>query len=160
MNGFALCMKDNKFGIINKKGHLKVAGLDKIAQGNQSLYAFSRNNFWGFITADGRETVIPYFTSVGDFKNGLAMVQLDKKFGYINQKGDVVIPIIYESAQDFSNGMASVKLRGIYYFLDENGHEKLALSLDGRSVSERIIVKVNQNELLYHNGELVTASIK
>ena len=137
-----------------------VSGIDKIIKSSDKLYAISRNNLWGFITTNGKEVVTPYFTSVGKFENGLAKVQLDDKFGYINQKGNMVIPVIYDSAQDFSNGMASVKLGGIYYFLDDNGQEQLALSLDDSSGPEGMIVRVNQNELQYSDGKMVTASVK
>ena len=131
-----------------------------MVQSTNGLYAFSRNNLWGFINSNGNEIVTPTFTNVGDFHEGIARVMQEGKYGYINEMGQVIIPIIYDSAENFSDGMAAVKLRDIYYYLDNQGTEQLALALDKMSIPERIMVQINQNKMTYNNGKLVTVSLK
>ncbi|MDF2922249.1 MAG: hypothetical protein K0R57_1163 [Paenibacillaceae bacterium] len=50
---------------------------------------------------------IPYFF-YGDFRDGLALIGKDKKWGYIDSTGEFVIPPKYDWALPFSEGLASV----------------------------------------------------
>lgn len=66
---------------------------------------------WGF--SNGLRVMIePQFDDVFSFKDGLACVEIDEKFGYINSEGTFVIPAEYECALSFSEGLACV-------FIDE-----------------------------------------
>jgi KWG Leptospira./Bacterial RNA polymerase, alpha chain C terminal domain. len=67
----------------------------------------SKNGKWGF--SNGLQTVIqPQFDEVFSFKDGLACVEVDEKFGYINQEGEFVIEPMYECAMSFSEGLAVI----------------------------------------------------
>jgi hypothetical protein len=103
---------------------------------------------------NGEEIITTSYDKVGDFKDGLPKVISNGKYGHINKVREIVIPITFDSAAAYSEGMASVTLNDYYYFLDGNGNEKLALALDNISVPDRIIVKVNQNQMLYSNRVL------
>ena len=52
------------------------------------------------------------YNSVGRFNDGLALVNLQGKYGYINEAGDEVVPLIYDYSHDFSEGRAGVSLYG------------------------------------------------
>jgi hypothetical protein len=75
----------------------------------------------GFIDRTG-EVIIPLcFDAVGDFSEGLARFERDKRWGYIDKSGAVVIEPKFLWAQEFSEGLARVQVSGFD-----------ALSIDGR----------------------------
>ena len=46
-----------------------------------------------------------------NFSEGLALVNLNGKWGYVDKIGREVIPFKYDKAYDFSNGLARVYLK-------------------------------------------------
>src|SRR5665648_497350 len=69
-----------------------------------------RRGFCGFRNSIG-EMVTPYkYDDANPFKDNLALVVLDEKYGYIDKKGNEVIPLKFYRAVSFSEGLAAVKL--------------------------------------------------
>ena len=62
----------------------------------------------GQVDRNGTSTIPPHFDHVGAFSEGLAVVELKKKFGYIDQNGRLVIPLEFAGAAAFSDGLALV----------------------------------------------------
>lgn len=52
----------------------------------------------------------PAGSTVWGFSEGMALCELDGKWGYVNAGREVVIPIQYDSAVSFSLGLAAVEL--------------------------------------------------
>lgn len=76
-------------------------------------------------------TEIPFnYDYIGDFCDGLALVENDGQWGYINENGDEVIPCVYEMAGPFSDGLAYVlpANEDKYVYIDTNG--QIALRTD------------------------------
>lgn len=68
------------------------------------------------------EEVIPcQFDNAGWFHEGLAWVEVDRKYGYIDKTGEIVIPAVYDEAVDFSEGLAPVKQNGKWGFINPDG---------------------------------------
>lgn len=65
--------------------------------------------------ATGKVVFEPRFRDAGEFSDGLAYVQIMKKYGYINLKGDIAIKPQFLDAKNFSQKLASVKIE------DQNG---------------------------------------
>lgn len=61
------------------------------------------------------------YDNLGNFVNGLAIVENDNKFGFINLEGTEIIPCIYEEASNFSDGLATVKLDSQWGAIDISG---------------------------------------
>ena len=72
-----------------------------------------------------------YYKDYYGFSDGLAVVELNDKFGFIDKTGREVIPLIYDNAYSFSNGLAIVALNGKYGFIDETGREVIPFKYDG-----------------------------
>ncbi|MCH5220144.1 MAG: WG repeat-containing protein [Muribaculaceae bacterium] len=72
------------------------------------------------------ETLLNY-DYVGDFNNGLALVERLGQWGFINEDGEEVIPCEYEMAGPFSSGRAYVLPfdDDKYHYIDENGNVTL-----------------------------------
>ena len=71
------------------------------------LIKFTNIGFKDFST--GKIIFEPRFKDAGDFSDGLAPVQIIKKYGYINLKGELVIKPQFIYANEFSEKLASVK---------------------------------------------------
>lgn len=71
---------------------------------------------WGFKQLNnaqdpGSEFVIePVYDEAGKFREGLAAVKKDEKWGYINQRGEVIIDFEYDHATEFNGGMAGTAI--------------------------------------------------
>ena len=66
----------------------------------------------GFIDQAGKLAIPLCFDAVGDFSEGLARFERDKKWGYIDTAGRVVIEPKYPWAQEFSESLARVQVSG------------------------------------------------
>lgn len=63
---------------------------------------------WGYADASSKFVIAPKFDSAQPFSEGLAVVELNKRFGYIGPDGSFVIAPKYFSAGPFKEGYAWV----------------------------------------------------
>lgn len=63
-----------------------------------------------------------YYEEATAFRNGLALVRIDGKWGVINHRGIEVIAPKYDRIEDFENGYAKVKIAGYTGLSDLNGN--------------------------------------
>lgn len=75
---------------------------------------------YGYFSKEGK-FITPCIYEYGsrDFKEGMAVICFDGKYGYINTKGERFIQAIYEKADSFSEGMAHVVMNGWHGFVDK-----------------------------------------
>lgn len=123
---------DAKAGIIDKKGNFLIAPIDpkisSVLEPSDGLVKLGKHQFvppdvpnWKYYNREGKlEFEVPY-DYAGDFKFGMAPVELNNKWGYMNRKGHIAIPAGFESADDFSEGLAAVKMGGRFGFIDKIG---------------------------------------
>ncbi len=70
------------------------------------------------------DLVIPArYQAVGQFTNGLALVQLDNRYGFIDKTGKEVALRMYDDAFNFSDGLAAVQCKQLWGFIDLTGKE-------------------------------------
>ena len=65
------------------------------------------------------------YDDAGDFHQGIAVVQVDGKYGFygfVDTKGNMVIPAVYENVWNFSQGLALVEDNGKYGYIDTKGN--------------------------------------
>lgn len=62
------------------------------------------------IAQKGKIVITQSFDGASIFRDGLALVRLDKNYGYIDKKGKFVISPVYNKAQDFNEGTAWVQM--------------------------------------------------
>lgn len=97
-----------------------------------SLLPFNENGKWGYMDTNGKVEISPKYDFAGSFKEGLAVVMIDGKYGYINEKDEVIIDIEYgdvgslepeveHSDYDFNNGLVGVYKNNKYYMMDNTG---------------------------------------
>ncbi|MDR1706316.1 MAG: WG repeat-containing protein, partial [Clostridiales bacterium] len=64
------------------------------------------------------------------FREGLAPVIKDDKWGFIDKTGKVVVPLEYDQVYSFSEGLAPVIKDGKYGFIDKTGKVVVPLEYD------------------------------
>jgi hypothetical protein len=72
------------------------------------------------------KVVIPFdYESAEEFKEGLAAVRKNKKYGFINREGKLVIDYKYDLVlRNFDRGRARVKLNGKEVTINKKGEEQ------------------------------------
>ena len=87
------------------------------------LHHIHRDGKYGFADKTGQVVIPCQWKWIGDFSEGLAMVQdEDDKCGYIDKTGQVVIPCQWRDAWDFREGLAKVQdVEGYWHKIDKTG---------------------------------------
>ncbi len=62
-----------------------------------------------------------YYTHAGKFSNGIAVVELDGRWGIINQRGIQIVPPKYDKIEDFEDGYAKVRIKGFNGLINLDG---------------------------------------
>ena len=87
---------------------------------------FKPNNKWQNVLSEIKEKIsrgVPYynlFDYVGNFHDGYALVQLNRKWNFINTNGDFIGDQWFDNVYDFRNGFAIVQLNGEFNFINTN----------------------------------------
>lgn len=90
--------------------------------------------------------VIQDCEEVYPFKEGLALVCQNGKYGFISKKGEMVIPCQYEDALFFSDGIAIVCQEGQYGAINKIGEMIIPFQYDYGLKTFDCLVILNQNE--------------
>ena len=99
---------------------------------------------WGLKNMQG-EVVMPASAKyIEEFSDGLALIEMDGKFGYISNQGKIVIPLVYDSAESFSEGYAVVKRDGVTSIINKQGEiafkDTDKLSIKGKMVVNGVVM--------------------
>jgi serine/threonine protein kinase len=83
----------------------------------------------GLGSGGGGKTTTQY-DETASFREGMARVKLNGKYGFINTDKQLVIPIKYESANGFFNGVVPVELNNKWGLIDKNGDVVIPIKYD------------------------------
>lgn len=101
----------------------QAAGLNN----NEFMVTVYKNNrlLVGVIDSKGKEFIPPIYENFFNWfcSDGLAVVEINGKYGYINRKNETIIPFIYDNASMFCVNKAEVQLNGRTFFIDKKGNE-------------------------------------
>jgi hypothetical protein len=98
--------------------------------------ALAENNYF---TVDF--TILPLFTRLDNFYEGLAQVEINSKSGYINKNGKLTINAQFMGADSFTEGLAWVRTANKYGYIDNRGNFLIQPQFDatGSSFSEGLL---------------------
>jgi len=103
-----------KAGVIDRNGQIIIEpSIDRLllfAEGRGLVRDESSYQFY-YITEEAN-LYDGYYERATGFKHGVAVVQINGKWGIINQKGIEVIPPKYDRIESFENGFAKVRIEG------------------------------------------------
>jgi hypothetical protein len=117
-----------KMGVIDRDGDLVVPfnfNEIKIVRDHDKAYWLALDDQGrSFLYSDSLSLTIPHnITSISDFSEGLARIQIDEKFGFIDTTGQVTIQPVYDRIKDFSGSKAFVRLDDHYFWINTSGSE-------------------------------------
>jgi len=129
-----IARKNNKYGFINYKGEIVIPfeydqnsrecneGMILVHKKNIS-YQNDTIDLIGYYNILG-EMVTPLIYKDGkEFKEGLAPVKGNDKWGFINYQGIVIIPFEYDTVSYFENNISIVRQNGKYGAIDISGNK-------------------------------------
>lgn len=76
---------------------------------------------WGYQNESGMIVIDPLFDQAGEFKQGLALVQVGGKLGFIDTRGKSVVEPRWDELHSFCDDLARVRSGGRYGFVDRSG---------------------------------------
>ncbi|GAA4465633.1 hypothetical protein GCM10023093_18170 [Nemorincola caseinilytica] len=97
---------------------------------NEGMAAYSilgpSGEVWGFVDRSGRTSILPQFSAVSYFSDGLCGVMNSNGYwGFVNATGDLVIDHVYDNVYPFKDGKAKIMLRGKWGVIDKVGRSVL-----------------------------------
>ena len=125
-NGLAIARKrkTGKFGFIDRRGNEIIPCVWR-SVGPFSEYmaaVIDDNKRCGYVDVTGRLAIPCVFEEGWPFRDGLAIVQKDRKLGMINLQGDIVIPCRWRRMWSFVDGLAVVQdFNKCLGFIDRSG---------------------------------------
>ncbi|MES2760566.1 MAG: WG repeat-containing protein [Bacteroidota bacterium] len=120
-----------------------------LASATQYAQEEGQKDIYGYIDKTGNYVItFDDYDEAGEFKEGLAPVSIDDKFGFINKQGKFICERIYHSAGNFVQGLSCVQLEdgGKWGYADKTG--KLVVPYQFESTSDYIDDQEELNELL------------
>ena len=72
----------------------------------------------------------PQFDATFPYRDGLARVCKDKKWGFIGTDGEVVIPLQYNEVGDFYEGLAYARINDKWGYIDKNNEVVITFQYD------------------------------
>jgi len=100
-------------GLVDQEGNLVLEpGINRLLRFREGRGLVRDPSYRFFYITDRATLYDGYYDQASPFQNGVAVVQVDGKWGVINQKGIEVIPPKYDRIGDFENGFAKVRVRG------------------------------------------------
>lgn len=90
--------------------------------------------------------IINGLETIYEFKNGIARIKSNNKFGFVDTANKIVIPIVFDDLSDFNKGLARAKYNSKWGFIDSKG--KFVVQPQYNEVSEfdehnlaRVVIK-------------------
>jgi hypothetical protein len=97
-----------------------------------------------------------------DFKDGMAIININNKYGFINQDREIIVEPIYDNIGDerFQNGLARVNLEDKWGYIDRDGNVVIELQYEyASSFDDNGIAEVSKNMEFFEidkNGNKIT----
>ena len=138
-NGFAIVKKDGKYGYIDVNGNVVLNFeydhaedfIGKVCRVKKDGKYYTLYDNGNEIKQLDYEIIDLEYPTHRDtvFKDGMAVVRKDGKYGYIDENMKIVIDFQYDEAYEFSEGLARVKKDNKEYFIDKT--EKIVIDMNG-----------------------------
>ena len=112
--GKAIVFKGNqRAGLIDKDGHFLIEpGINRLLDFSDGRGLVQDEHYKCYYITEQARFYDGYYDKAGQFKHGVAVVQIDGRWAIINQQGIEIIPPKYDKIEQFENGFAKVRIKG------------------------------------------------
>ncbi len=118
--------KNGHYGLFVNGGFKPLDGIEYIWDFNEEIpltYAQWQDKV-GFINPAGAWVIEPIFEKARPFRQGLAPVYKNRRWGYIDPEGNIIIDFKFKDAETFSeDGLAAVRRKKKWGFINLKGEE-------------------------------------
>jgi hypothetical protein len=121
---------------LKKKRKRRIPHSSRLQASYQNFMVVRHGNYkTGFQDGTGKIVIPIQFEEAGYFSEGLAPVEIGRKWGFIDKTGKTVIPPQYQYARSFSEGLAAVSIFssrhwGMWGFIDKKGKMVIPAQFD------------------------------
>lgn len=140
---YYILKKYKKEYLCNSNGHILSAKYDLIKTGNEGIcivydgqYAveYDKINYYDgvfyAITLDGKVKFSIKCQNLFAYKNGLATIKQNDKYGKVNLEGEIVIPPKYDYIGTFSYGLIAVCANNLWGYIDIHNNTVVDIKYD------------------------------
>jgi hypothetical protein len=128
--GRAIVKRNGKYGVIDETGkELFYTDYGSINRYTND-YALVETNYKnggikaGIINKDGKVVVPAIYQDVSNFREGLAAIEQNQKYGFVDTTGKIVVQFKYDQVQPFESGIAKVWIGWKYVgYVNSKGKE-------------------------------------
>ncbi|MCP3928986.1 MAG: WG repeat-containing protein [Bacteroidetes bacterium] len=100
-------------GIIDTSGnYILQPGVNRLLEFSEGRGLVRDNRYRFYYITDQAQWHNGYFDRADKYRHGIAIVEIDGKWGIINQKGMTIIPPKYDKIESFRDGFAKVRIMG------------------------------------------------
>lgn len=122
---FTAAQKENKWGVIDRSGKVVIPfEYDEITPSfndKKTMTARKDKKSGHLDLTTGQFKIDLNFEKVWDFREGLAAVSINKKWGFINDKKELIIPLIFDEVTSFYNEISAVKIENSWDYINKKG---------------------------------------
>ncbi len=129
------------WGFIDKKGDVVIPAMNLLGYDYVSSFSegYARYTMYddegygtdGFIDKKGKIAINAQYDWAGSFSDGLALIEMNDRYGFINSKNETKISPIYDDADYFfENGLAPVEQNGKWGYINKKGDMKITPMFD------------------------------
>ena len=113
-DGKAIVFKGNqRAGLIDKEGNFFIEpGINRLLEFSEGRGLVRDKQYKCYYITEQARFYDGYYDKAGQFKHGVAVVQVDGRWAIINQQGIEIIPPKYDKIEQFENGFAKVRIKG------------------------------------------------
>ena len=113
-DGKAVVYKGNrKAGLIDSIGRVLIEpSINKLYDFSEGRGLVRDDNYRFYYITEQANLYDGYYQKASSFQHGVAVVQVNDRWGIINQKGMEIIPPKYDKIDQFENGYAKVRIKG------------------------------------------------
>ncbi len=159
-NGLAIARKrkTGKFGFIDRRGNEIIPCVWR-SVGPFSEYmaaVIDDNKRCGYVDVTGRLAIPCVFEEGWPFRDGLAMVQKDRKIGMIDLQGNIVIPCRWRAMWSFVDGLAVVQdFNKRLGFIDRSGELVIPCRWKKVNYFQNGLAKVSESKTFFFKDKWV-----
>lgn len=100
-------------GLVDKSGNMILEpSVDRLLTFQEGRGLVRDDNYRFYYITEQADLYDGYYQRASAFRHGVAVVQVDDKWGIINQRGIEIIPPKYDQIESFQNGYAKVRIKG------------------------------------------------